>query len=57
MEENKLSRRDFLRVGAMTAAGVTLAACGGTEAPEATQAPAAAATEAPTAAPSSAARS
>ena len=47
MEENKLSRRDFLRVGAVTAAGVTLAACGGTEAPaEPTKAPAAA-TDAP----------
>ena len=46
MEENKLSRRDFLRVGAVTAAGVTLAACGGTEAPEATKPPAAA-TDAP----------
>ena len=44
MEDNKLSRRDFLRVSAMTAAGATLAACGATEAPpEPTEAPAAAA--------------
>ncbi len=55
MSENRLSRRDFLRVSALTAAGVGLAACGATEAPaEPTKAPAAAAaTEAPapTAAP------
>ena len=48
MSENKLSRRDFLRVSALTAAGVGLAACGASEAPaEPTEAPAAAATEAP----------
>ena len=47
MEENKLSRRDFLRVSAITAAGVALAACGGPETtPEPPEAPAAA-TEAP----------
>ena len=48
MEENKLSRREFLRISAMTAAGAALAACGPTEAPpEPTKPPVAAATEAP----------
>ncbi len=52
MEERKLSRRDFLRVSAMTAAGVTLVACGGQE--PATEVPAVSPTEAP-AAPTAAA--
>jgi len=47
MTSNKVSRRDFLRIGAFTAAGVALAGCGPTAAPaEPTSAPAA-----PTAAP------
>jgi hypothetical protein len=38
MDTNNLSRRDFLRVGAMAAAGVTLAACGAaTEVPKPTE--------------------
>ena len=50
MANNKLNRRDFLRLSAVTAAGVALAACSSeeaTEAPEPTQAPA----DAPTAEP------
>jgi ABC-type glycerol-3-phosphate transport system substrate-binding protein len=43
MEEKRLSRRDFLRVSAVTAAGVTLASCAPTAAPQPTEAPAAAA--------------
>ncbi len=55
MEDRKLSRRDFLRVSAVTAAGVTLAACGAETPAEPTQAPAAATqAPAPTTAPAAA---
>ncbi len=55
MKKNELSRRDFLRLGAIATAGVAVAACG-TAAPAAapTQAPAEAATAAPTVAPTQA---
>jgi ABC-type glycerol-3-phosphate transport system substrate-binding protein len=47
MDEKRLSRRDFLRVSALTAAGLALAGC----APAATEAPTEAPAEAPTEAP------
>jgi peptide/nickel transport system substrate-binding protein len=52
----KLNRRNFLRLSAVSAAGVTLAACGGTPAaPAATTAPGATTAPAATAAPAGAA--
>ena len=52
MTVSKVSRREFLRIGAVTAAGVALAGCGATPAPTE---PPAVATTAPTAVPPTAA--